>query len=35
MPFKSGETETVVDDKQARDLPEVEKEVRSDSSESY
>ena len=28
-----GETETVVDDKQARDLPEVEKEVRSDSSE--
>ena len=28
-----GETETVVDDKQAGDLPEVEKEVRSDSSE--
>jgi len=28
-----GETENVVDDKQARDLPEVEKEVRSDSSE--
>ena len=28
-----GETETVVDDKQARNLPEVEKEVRSDSSE--
>jgi len=28
-----GETETVVDDKQTRDLPEMEKEVRSDSSE--